>query len=329
MRFIVTGGAGFVGRWFTLQLLSDGHSVTVVDNLVKGGGGIDPTKEKWFVGDPTTFSNFEWLNQDCRDFFKNYSQEKIDAVIHLAAVVGGRLTIELNPLAVAEDLEIDSAFWRWVARVKPRHVIHFSSSAAYPIQLQTKDVAKFLAESDLSLDDIQGIPDLTYGWAKLTSEFISRVASEQFGVKVATYRPFSGYGEDQDLSYPFTSIAKRAVDAKKSQSSFFEIWGSGMQSRDFIHISDVVRLVLSSYEELDAFTPINLGTGIGTSFFQLAEYALEICNLELPIKNQSDKPEGVFFRVADVSKMTKLGLKPTISVKQGMERAINYWAEKA
>jgi GDP-L-fucose synthase len=312
-----------------MQLLRDGHSVTVVDNLVNGGGGIDPTKEKWFVGDPTIFSNFQWLNQDCREFFKNYCREEIDVVIHLAAVVGGRLTIELNPLSVAEDLEIDSTFWRWVARVKPEHVIHFSSSAAYPIQLQTKDVAKLLVESDLNLEDIQGIPDLTYGWAKLTSEFTSRIAFEQFGVKVATYRPFSGYGEDQDLSYPFSSIAKRAVDAKKSESNFFEIWGSGMQSRDFIHITDVVRLVLSSYEELDAFTPINLGTGIGTSFFQLAEYALELCNLEIQIKNQSDKPEGVFFRVADVSQMTKLGLKPTISVKEGMGRAINYWDERA
>jgi nucleoside-diphosphate-sugar epimerase len=327
MKFIITGGAGFVGRWFSLQLLRDGHSVTVVDNLVNGGGGINPTKEKWFIGDPTTFPGFEWLNEDCREFFKRYSEE-VDVVIHLAAVVGGRLTIELNPLAVAEDLEIDSAFWRWISKVKPRHVIHFSSSAAYPIQLQTKDDMKFLAESDLSLMNIQGIPDLTYGWAKLTSEFVSRVASNQFGVKVATYRPFSGYGEDQDLSYPFPSIAKRAVDAMNSEQDYFQIWGSGKQSRDFIHISDVVRLVLSSYEKLDALTPINLGTGVGTSFFQLAEYALEICKLDLPIKNQSDKPEGVFFRVADTSQMKKFGLKPTISVRDGMSRAISYWATR-
>jgi nucleoside-diphosphate-sugar epimerase len=328
MKVLITGGAGFVGRWFTIELLKNGHAVTVVDNLVEGGGGIDPYKNDWFAGDPTKFELFSWINDDCRSFFRS-KDSSWDLVIHLAAVIGGRLTIELNPLAVTEDLEIDSLFWRWVARVKPGAVVHFSSSAAYPIQLQTSKTKHVLAESDLNLEDLQGIPDLTYGWAKLTSEYISRVVSSQSGVKVATYRPFSGYGEDQDLSYPFTSIAKRAVDLKSSGGTSFNIWGSGLQSRDFIHISDIVKIVFNTYHRVDSQNPLNLGTGIPTSFVSLAATALEILDLKAEIINEPNKPEGVFFRVANVSMMRKLNAEADVSVQTGMARAIKYWESKA
>jgi GDP-L-fucose synthase len=327
MKILITGGAGFVGRWFTIDLLKRDHDVTVVDNLVEGGGGVDPYKHVWFAGDPTKYENFNWINGDCRAFFES-NEADWDLVIHLAAVIGGRLTIELNPLAVTEDLEIDSLFWRWVSRVKPRNVVHFSSSAAYPVQLQTRDKEHALIESDLNLENLQGIPDLTYGWAKLTSEYVSRVVASQSGVKVATYRPFSGYGEDQDLSYPFTSIAKRAVDLKRSGGETFQIWGSGLQSRDFIHISDVVRIVLETFPKVSWDKPMNLGTGIGTSFVTLAKVALGILDISAEIINEPNKPEGVFYRVADVSMMRDLNVEAKITVEAGLARCILYWESR-
>lgn len=63
------------------------------------------------------------------------------------------------------------------------------------------------------------MPDMSYGWAKLTHEYLSRLACEKHGLKSVTYRPFSGYGEDQDDHYPFPSICKRAL-ANKGQKKF-------------------------------------------------------------------------------------------------------------
>ncbi len=70
---------------------------------------------------------------------------KPDYAFHLAAIVGGRLMIEQNPLAVADDLSIDSEYWQWAVKTRPKKTICFSSSAAYPIKHQTFDQYRHLS----------------------------------------------------------------------------------------------------------------------------------------------------------------------------------------
>ena len=95
-------------------------------------------------------------------------EKKYDLVINLAAIVGGREVIENNPLAVAEDLEIDTAFWRWAVKNK-------KIGAAYPVHLQTKKNFRLLKEQDIDFSkDNLGKPDLSYGWAKLNNEYLNR-----------------------------------------------------------------------------------------------------------------------------------------------------------
>ena len=99
MKILVTGDAGFVGRYFHKAL--DGHDITGID--IKNG--IDA--RKFFTTDETCF----------------------DLVVHLAAIVGGRATIEGEPLSVAVDLAIDSELFQWALRTKPGRIIYYSSSA--------------------------------------------------------------------------------------------------------------------------------------------------------------------------------------------------------
>ena len=87
-----------------------------------------------------------------------------------------------------------------------------------------------------------GFPDMSYGWSKLTCEYLARIAFDKEGIKSVCYRPFSGYGPSQDLTYPFPSIIKRALSMKNNQKKFF-VWGSGQQMRDFIHINDCVKVM--------------------------------------------------------------------------------------
>ena len=87
----------------------------------------------------------------------------------------------------------------------------FSSSAAYPIKYQREGNYVLLREDMIGFDEDIGMPDMSYGWAKLTCEYLARLAYEKHGLKSVCYRPFSGYGEDQDDSYPFPSICKRSA----------------------------------------------------------------------------------------------------------------------
>ena len=280
MKILITGHKGFVGKYFMKKY--DGHTITGVD--LKDGN-------------------------DCRDFFKQYPDTCFDLVIHLAAIVGGRMTIEGNPLAVADDLSIDAEFIQWCLKTKPGRVVYFSSSAAYPINLQEQPYK--LKESDINLSNIRS-PDLTYGWAKLTGEYCLQFLESE-NIKTHVFRPFSGYGADQDLTYPFPSFINRA----RLKLDPFEIWGDGNQVRDFIHILDIVDAVDTAIQE-NVKGPVNLGWSRPTSFNELKDVVCKIAGYTPQTQHIIDAPKGVDYRCSDNSKMLSF-YKPRISLEEGIE----------
>jgi nucleoside-diphosphate-sugar epimerase len=324
-RVLVTGGAGFVGRNLTRRLLDKSWDVLVVDSLANNTGCISPEKG-WPTYVPKDYENFSFINQDCRNYFKENTREEFDYVFHLAAVVGGRLTIENNPLAVATDLAIDSDMWSWAVHGHVGKVVNFSSSAAYPVSLQgLSDEVSLLKENMVSFESTIGMPDLTYGWAKLTSEYLGKTAWEKYGLKNIAYRPFSGYGLDQDLSYPFPSICKRALENIGSET--FKVWGSGEQSRDFINIEDCITGILTTMDEIDDGDALNLSTGKPTSFFQFAKIATTALGYNPEIVGDLGMPAGVSTRVGDTEKQIKMGFRAQIDFETGIKEALAYFSK--
>lgn len=307
MRVLITGHNGFVGRHFWRVLEKRGHDLTGVDIVPS-----DPA----FVG------------KDARDFFRR-NDIRYDLVVHLAAVVGGRATIEGAPLKVAVDLSIDAELFQWALRTRPGRIVYYSSSAAYPVGLQEKTVRWFgpgigpmiekpnttrLIERDVAFDYI-GAPDLTYGWAKLTGEMLAQHAEAE-GLRVHVFRPFSGYGEDQDLSYPFPAFIHRAVQ----RDDPFEVWGSGLQVRDWIHIDDVVAATLAAVEQ-DVPGPTNLCTGRPTSFLELARLVTRAAGYSPAVQVLPDAPTGVHYRVGDPTKLHSF-YQPRVELEEGIRRAL-------
>ena len=281
-RALITGHRGFVGGYFWDLLHKDNWQLTSID--IKNG-------------------------DDCRDFFKE-DDRQFDLVIHLAAVVGGRESIEGRPLAVADNFSIDSEFFQWCLKTKPKKVVYFSSSAAYPVSMQTAERHVKLSEG-MSCWEHLHMPDMTYGMSKLIGEYLS-----SFVDNVYIFRPFSGYAWNQDDTYPFPMYIKRAL----RKDNPFEVWGPGTQTRDFIHIKDIVGAVMAALESAP-IGPINLGTGRSTSFLELAQMAMDAVGYEGDILTRPDKPVGCMHRVSENSKMLSF-YTPTITLEQGIQEAV-------
>ncbi len=288
MKILITGSEGFVGRYF--KELYAGHDVTCID--------INSTDPIWKI--------------DARHFF-SINKTHYDLVIHLAAIVGGRATIEGSPLAVAVDLAIDAEFFQWCLRTRPGKVVYFSSSAAYPIDLQYRDSGIKLREDMIDLDNVRN-PDLTYGWSKLTGEYEAKFLAAE-GIKTLVFRPFSGYGTDQSLDYPFPSFIERARYKKDP----FQIWGDGCQVRDFIHMRDVVAAVNEAVVQ-DITGTYNLCTGRPVSFNELA-VMVNAENKMPEIEHLEAAPTGVMYRVGDPALMSTF-YEPKISLEEGIHMAL-------
>ena len=322
-KILITGGCGFVGRHFCRHFLDAGEEVHCVDNVVELTGGIHPDNS-WPLFDPRHYENFHFYYQDCRQFFVERKDSDFDYVFHLAAVVGGRLMIENNPLAVSDDLSIDAQYWQWAASAKPKKSVCFSSSAAYPIKYQRKENYVLLREKMIDFEDDLGMPDMTYGWAKLTMEYLGRLAFSKHGLRSVVYRPFSGYGEDQDKSYPFPSICQRLLTHRNAET--ITVWGSGSQMRDFIHIDDCVNGVVNTMDTIDDGSAINLSTGVYTNFIQLAQLGAEIVGFHPKVVGMSDKPEGVYARAGDTTKQKELGFTTRIPLEEGLRRGLEFFS---
>lgn len=296
MRVLITGHRGFVGRHLRMAYVEGGHQVTGID--------IAP--------DPRSFRSSPVC--DARDFFQD-DDIRYDLVLHCAAVVGGRTFIDGRPFELAvEDLSIDAALFRWAMRTKPGRIVFFSSSAAYPIRRQQRAFHHRLKETHIDLDASEQ-PDSMYGWVKLTGEQLARHA-HQVGLDVTVLRPFSGYGSDQDLTYPFPAIMKRIA----RRDNPVVVWGDGEQVRDWVHIDDVVGMV-QAVVEAKAAGPFNIGTGRATSFREMIRLAAGIAGYDPDIEPMTNAPTGVDWRVADTSLSHRIYV-PQVPLEVGIERAL-------
>lgn len=320
---LIPGACGFVGRNITRRLLNiTDDTLVLVDDLTKGRA-----PELWLNGGDGN-GGFEqgrvlFYQADIRSFLKSLDDPnhplanvQFSDVFHLAAIVGGRTMIDGDPLKVALNLSIDAEFFYWASRHKPARIMYPSSSAAYPVAIQTRENNQALSEGNIDLKNI-GLPDMTYGWSKITGEYLAKLAHEHYGLSVVCIRPFSGYGEDQETDYPIPAIARRVA----MKEDPVEVWGTGNQGRDFVHIDDVIDVMLLAMEKISDGTAINIGAGKLTSFREIIQTFVHIAGYNPSIKPLLDKPVGTFSRYSDMSFVKdKLGWSPKISLEEGLTR---------
>jgi len=302
MKIIVTGGAGFVGSHLTELLIKNGHFPIIIDNLNTG-------KFKYikkFVDE----GKADFIKLDIRNFSNLMKLPKCSAVIHLAAIASVIESID-NPSFV-NDVNVNGTLnMLEFCRKKKIKKFIFASSAAIFGNNESK-----ITESAST------IPTTVYGSSKLTGEQYCRIYSELFGITTIILRPFNIYGPRQNDTYAGV-ITKFLNQLKKNKPPI--IFGTGKQTRDFIHVHDVAKaFFLSLRYNKTKFDVFNLGTGKSTSINTLARYFLNSTKkLSMRPIHRKAIPGIIIYNSMNNTKLKKgLGLIPSVSLKEGISDLI-------
>lgn len=294
MNILVTGSSGFLGSHTVRHFQALGHQVTGVDT----------------VSAPTTQCVLT-----IQEYLKNCSAD-FDLLLHFAADVGGRANIEKNYLNAMANVEIDRMVFEWAIK-HVRHLIYPSSSAVYPVEYQTVP-GTLLTESMIDFGQNRvGVSDHLYGWSKLTAERMLWQIHQTTDLQIHVVRPFSGYGPGQDLSYPMANL----VNMVKTQPDNLQVWGTGDQTRDWVHVTDILRTLEWCANHPAKYTTLNIGTGQATSFRELITQIYQTVYDKPPPEIQSlpDRPQGVNHRTADTKLQHSLNIMPQITLEQGIK----------
>jgi nucleoside-diphosphate-sugar epimerase len=306
MRYLVTGGAGFIGSNLVDELVRRGASVAVLDDLSAGKEeNLTTVREKidFHLGSVT---DLDTVHSACRG---------VDYVIHLAA----RTSV---PRSVKDPIEsncvnIDGTLNVLVAArdAKVRRFVFAASSAAYG---ETPTQPK--------VETMQPAPISPYGVTKYVGELYAQVFGRAYGLENASIRYFNVFGPRQDPTSQYSGVMSRFMLAiLEGQSPV--IYGDGEQSRDFTYVANVVDQTLKACEADGASGMVfNGGTGARITLNQVIEQLGRITGAKISAKYEPVRTGDIRDSQADISLAREvLGYEPKVQFAEGLERTWEWY----
>ena len=291
-KILVTGGAGFLGKFVVQELIKKG----VPEKNIK-----ITTKEKCDLT--------KWEN--CIKAVRGQ-----DIIIHLAAKVGGIGLNQEKPGELFYDNLIMGVQMMEAARqAGVKKFVAIGTICAYP-----KFTKVPFSESKLW----DGYPEETnapYGLAKKMLLVQAQAYRQQYGFNAIYLLPVNLYGPgdnfDPKSSHVIPALIKKVADAKKMGKNFIEVWGTGKASREFLYVEDAARAIVLAAEKYDKPNPINLGAGREITIKKLVEIICSCMKFKGEIRWDKTKPDGQPRRKLDVTRAKKnLALSPKLLLKQ-------------
>jgi dTDP-L-rhamnose 4-epimerase len=351
MKVLVTGGAGFIGSHTVDLLVEKGFDVVILDNLEpQVHTNIKPdylnSKAKFVLGDITNPDTWKSVLQD------------VDAVIHLAAMVGiGQSMyqpvryLDVNTLGTAKLYE--TLLTKQELRKRIQKIIVASSMSiygegaykckncgiVYPIlrskqQLEKKDWEIHCPKCDeyvkpIPTDENKPPSNLsTYALSKYNQEKISLNYGLALNIPTVALRYFNVFGPRQSLNNPYTGVAAIFMSRIKNNNPPV-IYEDGNQLRDFIYVEDVARANVLSLEKFNGIDSFNVGSGESTSILKVAETLIRLYDSNVTPKITEEFRYGdIRHAFGDASKIKRtLGFTAKISLQEGLEKLIK-WSEE-
>jgi len=295
---LVTGGAGFIGRHLVAKLLHDQHEITIFDNFSSSSKN-DITH---LLEDGVGLVTGDILDYDL--LLK--SMPNYDFVIHLAAQTSVSQSIA-DPKTTA-DIIVDGTVnvLKSCVKTNVKNIIFSSSAAVYGNSLD----ALISEKSHLN-------PLSSYGASKLVAEYNLQTFSKLFGLNSISLRLFNVYGNGQ--SSEAGVIRKFLKNISKDVP--LEIFGDGTQTRDFVHVSDVIQAFSCAIKNIEAKRGevYNIGSGKSTSINELASLLISSKGKDLQIIHKPEIQGEIKFSKANISlAKTDINYSPEVSLRDGL-----------
>lgn len=312
-RVCVTGGAGFVGSHLVEILVAAGAKVRVADNLERG------KRDNLSA----VAADIEFVQTDLRDGAQARTACKdMEVVMNMAARVTG---IQYNREHHGEMFTANNLISTQVleaARLESvQRFLCVSTACIYP-----HDATVPTPESEGD----RGTPEPTnegYGWAKRMAEKQAQYYAHEYGMEIAICRPFNAYGGrdyyDDKTSHVIPALVKKVLQGDNP----VHVWGSGNQTRSFVHAKDFaqgVALVTEHYAKAD---PVNIGHDEEVTIRELIERICRLADVHPDVFYDTSKPEGYPRRSADTAKLKAVtgGFVPQVPLDEGLKEMIAWY----
>ncbi|MCU6600459.1 GDP-mannose 4,6-dehydratase [Peribacillus frigoritolerans] len=315
MNILVTGGAGFIGSHLCDTLIKQGHNVFNIDNF---NDYYDVKIKRANVSHHINNPSYTLIETDIRDFDsleQIFSDNRIDLVVHLAAMAGVRPSIE-NPL-LYEDVNVRGTInlLDLCKKYKVTKFIFASSSSVYGNN----------KSAPFSETDVVDFAISPYAATKKSGEIVGHVYHHLYNIDMILLRFFTVYGPRQrpDLAiHKFTNLISQGME--------LPFYGDGQTSRDYTYIDDIISGIVNSIhyieENNNVYEIINLG---GSQTISLSEMLLTIENglgIQAKINRMSYQPGDVERTHADITKAKRLiGYNPSIKFIDGIKEFISWY----
>lgn len=304
-RVFLTGGFGFLGQHVHHQLESVGHTVIAVPH-----------------------NRLDMLNaEDFRAHLKQY--KPIDAVIHLAAKVGGIQANQRSPAVFMEDnllMGVNALSVSYECGV-PKYLL-VGTVCGYP---EVPPHIPFI-EDDLW----SGYPEPTnapYGIAKRTLIALGQAYRAQYNYNAIAVIPTNLYGPgdnfDPKTSHVIPALIKKCLDAVDNGDDTLEVWGDGTATRDFLYAEDAARGIQLALDCYDDGEPVNLGSGVEVSIGTLIGAIARLTGYRGMWYFGTDRPNGQSRRVLDITRAReRLGWTPATALEDGLRATVKWYRKQ-
>jgi UDP-glucose 4-epimerase len=309
MKYIVTGGAGFIGSHIVEELAQKRHDVVILDNLFSGKSeNIAP----FLDGGPVTFVKGSITDLPLlKETFTG-----ADAIFHQAAIASVPRSIA-NPVATNEANVTGTLNVLLAARdAGVRRVVFASSSSVYG---DTPVLPK--------REDMTPNPCSPYAVSKLAGEQYLRVFSEVYGISTVSLRYFNVFGPRQDPDSQYAAVIPRFITGILHHRSP-TIFGDGQQTRDFTYVKDVVQANIRAMES-DAQGVFNVAYCRRISVQELAAMIMDITGISVPLSFEPQQPGDIRDSLADIHRAVEaFGYSPRYTVRSGLEETVRWYQQQ-